>query len=319
MQELRDIGGNVRGLDHNEDVLTENLLYSTSESQSAVVEVINPFYESYEGKNKNVDASNTSSDHCYETPAVKKGQANCTTFKPGSKFENIMVATERSGNEGCLPGGLYEAVDGEINEINGDKSQSNTACFYKENGYVPSGSKKTGDANPECVYSEPDLKMETRDKKVDGTNFYEDLDYDDFDCKNKAIDDRSSDTSDSKLDKKGYTSEVQRGGTVGPDPGNEPRYVKMGRIGGIKIDTKKKELDRQDSSVLDDGIKTVEETAGQSTPDTKRLEIVGDLCIFPDENESSEVREKSFKISNLSEIEKTKLRIKLLLLSSFSW
>lgn len=134
--------------------------------------------------------------------------------------------------------------------------------------------------------------METRDQtagKVDGANFYEDLD---FDVKKGTIDGRSSDTSYSKLDKKGETSDLKSGGNVGSDslkhPDNETRYVKMGGIDGIKLDRKKKGLDRQDHPVLDDGIKTVQENADHSTPDTKRLEIVSDLCVFPDKNESSE-------------------------------
>lgn len=131
MQELRDIGANVRGLDHNDAIITENLLYSTSEDQSAVVEAINPFYESFDAKNKNVAESDLSSDHRYETPDVRKRQDNCTSFQSTPRFGKNTVATEQSGRDGPLPDSLYETVDCEMTEVNGGNLQSISSCFCK--------------------------------------------------------------------------------------------------------------------------------------------------------------------------------------------
>ena len=129
MQELRDIGANVRGLDHNDAIVTENLLYSTSEGQSAVVEVINPFYESFDEKNKNVAESDLSSDHRYETPDVRKRQDN--GFQSTSGFGINTVATEQSGCDGPLPDSLYETVDCEMTEVNGGNLQSISSYIFK--------------------------------------------------------------------------------------------------------------------------------------------------------------------------------------------
>ena len=174
----------------------------------------------------------------------------------------------------------------------------------EEPGYeTPNFKKGENDGtSSDTTYAKPEKKRSGANIKTGESidpGSYEESGYETPDFKKEKVDGTSSNTTYAKPNKERSVENIKSGGIINPDSYKEPGYKTSDKTtketDGASSDTtyakpdkKRKEVECQDHSASDHGIKTNGKNADHSTPGIQRIEINGDLYALPDKNKNDE-------------------------------